>query len=115
MKQEAKKDNTAGGNLLLCPVPLRKIGKRQRAVLKRMAAGWHISMHRNFSAFEEFVDLSDEDGNTSEEISPSILISFCKREIVEYKTVYTTIQPDTETGHYVLKREYLDYVRRHWA
>lgn len=86
------------------------LGKKQKYVLGKLATGWHITVQTNFSTGEHFIDLADEEDENIEYINSSIFFSLCRRGLLYYVVVYTSIQPDTETAHYKLKKEFVDYV-----
>lgn len=98
------------GNVLL-PAALSRLGKRQREVLKELANGGKIRLFTHFNDMYESATLIDADENDIDDLPPSILISFVKREIVYGYKVYSTIQPDTETSDYVLKADYVAAVK----
>lgn len=96
---------------VLLPAALSRLGKRQREVLKELANGGKIRLFTHFNDMYENATLIDADENDIDDLPPSILISFVKREIVYGYKVYSTVQPDTETSDYVLKADYVAAVK----
>lgn len=100
-------------NCLLCPA-LSRLGKKQKQVLSILAKGGAIRFFKHYSEMWEKATVIDEDDNEIEYCPPSLLISLNKRDLVYPKKIYSTVQPDTDTYDYLLRREYLEAVKG-WA
>jgi len=96
---------------VLLPAALSGLGKRQREVINELANGGKIRLFTHFNDMYESASLIDADENEIDNLPPSILISFVMREIVYGYKVYSTVQPDTETTDYVLKSDYVAFIK----
>lgn len=81
---------------------LRALGSHQQYVFDQMKQGFYISVHIDYGSNERYECLTN--GSDDYAIRRNILPSFIKRKLVTGKTVYTTVQPDTETIHYTLNK-----------
>lgn len=94
-----------------------KLGKKQKEILRLLFDGWKFQIFTEFSAPTsqcEQMYLIDQEAANTQAVPKRILISFCKRELVEAKTVYSTVGPDTETVNYSLKPEFIEPLKRYY-
>jgi len=79
-----------------------KLTEVQRKLLDRMIdEKLVIKMFDDFSNNECSVELSD--GDNSYYVNPRTVDSLHKKGYLVYKTKYTTVQPDTESGEFTVK------------
>lgn len=84
-----------------------KLTKHQRIVLGMMLDGWYISVYCDYSNNIEYTCLTD--GNNCDTLRKDTLNSLLKKGLIVGKSVYSTVQPDTESFEYRLIRN--NYVR----
>lgn len=74
------------------------LGPEQLSVIEKLKSGWWISVHVDLSSSETESCITNDTDYLK--IKGSTILSLVKRGIIKGETVYTTVQPDTETIHY---------------
>lgn len=87
------------------------LGKRQKEAIRHLLDGKHISVMQDLSRMTQEQHITDEDKSDWIEISEPIIRSLIKRNFLEIRNVYSTVQPDTEHYEMRLKSEMVDLAR----
>lgn len=78
-----------------------KLTKHQTEILAMLANGWHISLHCDYSANTKYLCLTNGDDCLT--LRSDTLKSLEAKGLIVGKSVYSTVQPDTENFEYRLK------------
>ena len=93
-------------------VMYRPLGKRQKEVCRMLLNGHHITIFKDYDTHQEEQNIVDEDKSNFYEISGKMIGSLVKRGLLDWKSVYSTVQPNTETLQFNLKESVIPWVRQ---
>lgn len=65
-----------------------------------------VRLFENYSAREHSIELTDEDGANSYNVNSKTVEALHKRGILNMRSIYSTVQPDTETFEFTLKPKF---------